>query len=484
MREKTDALQQVIYDQRELLTRYVNSDAGKIPQQFVPYKEVLDIYENGLDVPNDIMLTWCDDNYGYLTRLSDSVQQQRSGGAGVYYHLSYWGRPHDYLWLTTTQPGLIYHEMKNAFAHHARRLWIANVHDVKPAAYDLELFLDLAWNINAVTNVSAHLQRWLCRDFGLDAGEKLFPAMHDFYRLTAIRKPEFMGWNQVELDKTVYPRGWSPVASTEFGAETAQYLQNYENSKQIILDVEKIIPPNRQDAFFAAIKYPVLCAAAMAAKWLEYQQGNYSASLKAYSEIVELTGYYNNTMSGGKWKNSMSASPRNLHVFDRPNTDAPSASSQPETERMNTGQHVIARNASNFSSADADAHPVQMLGHSMNAVALPKGSSLVYEFETEQAGMAVLRTAVIPTHPNDKGDIRFSVQIDDENPQVISFCEKGRTEQWKQHVLRGQAVKTTKHTLAKGLHTLTVTALDNHVVIDQWMIDFDMDRKFYLFPVK
>ena len=57
------------------------------------------------DVPDDVTLMWCDDNYGYLTRLSDSTQQRRSGGAGVYYHLSYWGRPHDYLWLTTTQPG-------------------------------------------------------------------------------------------------------------------------------------------------------------------------------------------------------------------------------------------------------------------------------------------------------------------------------------------------------------------------------------------
>ena len=99
--DQTAALQQVIDDQRVMLGKYVNKNVERIPQQFVPYKEVLQVMENGLVVPDDVMLTWCDDNYGYMTRLSDSLQQKRKGGAGVYYHLSYWGRPHDYLWLST-----------------------------------------------------------------------------------------------------------------------------------------------------------------------------------------------------------------------------------------------------------------------------------------------------------------------------------------------------------------------------------------------
>ena len=47
-------------------------------------------------------------------------------------------------------------------------------------------------------------ENWLCREFGTEAGEKLLPAMLEFYRLCGIRKPEFMGWNQVELDKKKY----------------------------------------------------------------------------------------------------------------------------------------------------------------------------------------------------------------------------------------------------------------------------------------
>lgn len=210
--EKFEGLQQVIDDQQELLRTYIGDPAQQM-QMFVPYKEVLQLYERGLQVPDYVTLMWCDDNYGYLTRLSDAREQMRQGGGGIYYHLSYWGRPHDYLWLTTTQPGLIYTEMKAAYDHNCRKLWIANVHDPKVAAYDLELFLDMAWDINSITptTICQHLEQWLCTQFGQEAGCRLAPAMQEYYRLCAIRKPEFMGWTQVELDKKVYPRGLSTV---------------------------------------------------------------------------------------------------------------------------------------------------------------------------------------------------------------------------------------------------------------------------------
>ena len=343
LQEKTDALQQVINDQRTLLSKYVKKDVAKIPQAFVPYKEVLQIMENGLQVPDDITLIWCDDNYGYMTRLSDQEQQKRSGGAGVYYHLSYWGRPHDYMWLCTTQPGLVYSEMKQAYDCNARRLWIVNVHDLKPAAYDLELFLDMAWDINSVSpsTLVQHQKNWLCREFGTEAGEKLLPAMLEFYRLCGIRKPEFMGWNQVELDKKKYIKGWSPIKNTdfsltEFGGELDRYLESYESIKRILSEVEPIIPQERKDAFFAQIKYPVFGAAAMSTKMLEAQRARCifpgscdtnlwtresqlmnacAKSIKAYQEIRDLTDYYNHKLAGGKWKYSMCYNPRDLYCL-------------------------------------------------------------------------------------------------------------------------------------------------------------------------
>lgn len=523
LQEKTDALQQVINDQRKLLAKYVNKDVEKIPQAFVPYKEVLQIMENGLQLPEDITLIWCDDNYGYMTRLSDAEQQKHSGGAGVYYHLSYWGRPHDYMWLCTTQPGLIYSEMKQAYDYNARRLWVVNVHDLKPAAYDLELFLDMAWNINSVSpsTLVEHQKNWLCREFGKEAGEKLLPAMLEFYRLCGIRKPEFMGWNQVELDKKKYTKGWSPVKNTdfsltEFGGELDRYLESYEAIKEILSEVEAIIPQERKDAFFAQIKYPVFGAAAMSTKMLEAQRARCispgscdttlwtresqlmaacAKSIKAYQEIRNLTDYYNNELAGGKWKYSMCHNPRDLYVFYPPEVPVWLTDKEIEeyvslerTKSLPLAEAIkdscIVSNACDYARASEGVMTIQSLGHSMNAVSVPKGKSITFEFDCSWDGEATLRTAVIPTQPNDKGDIRFSVSIDGETPQVCSFKEGFRTEAWKQNVLRGQAIRETNHQLTKGKHTLSITALDNHVLIDQWMIDFKPDRMFYVFPVQ
>lgn len=515
-KEKLEGLQQVIDDQRELIRKYYDKNVEKVPQVFIPYKEVLEIMESGLKVPDDVTLMWCDDNYGYMTRLSDEEQQKRSGGGGVYYHLSYWGRPHDYMWLATTQPGLVYSEMKAAYDHNCRKLWIVNVHDPKVAAYDLELFLDMAWNIDGVnpSTLYRHLERWLCTQFGEKAGKLLFPAMKEFYRLCGIRKPEFMGWTQVELDKKNYPRGRSQVIDTEFsesefGNEMNRYLLDYAAISKTVADVEKSVRPELKDAYFAHIKYPVLAAKAMADKMLyaqkarskylgqtdkamegreDYMQATAATSIRAYREIQELTRQYN-ALAGGKWQGIMNMMPRDLNVFNPPilpylpedlSLKAPALST---TTSM--GNDYVARNACGYKPKTSELKPqtIQMLGHSMNAVSIPKDGEITFEFETVMEGDATLFTAMIPTQPNDKGDLRYQVQLDNQEPVVISLKEKYRSEFWKVSVLRGQALKQTPVNVAKGKHTLKIKALDDHIIMDQWMLDFKKDRKFYVIPV-
>ena len=511
--EKLEGLQQVIDDQRKLIGRYYNKHVEKVSQVFIPYKEVLEIMESGLRVPDDVTLMWCDDNYGYMTRLSDAEQQKRSGGGGVYYHLSYWGRPHDYLWLTTTQPGLVYWEMKAAYDHNCRKLWIANVHDPKVAAYDLELFLDMAWNIESIqpATITQHLENWLCTQFGSEAGKRLLPAMKEFYRLCGIRKPEFMGWTQVELDKKLYPRGRSQVVDTEFTSEFAgeadRYQSCYARIADIVDDAERVIRPELHDAFFAHIKYPVLAAKAMADKMLYAQKarsrylgqtdkamegredamhGNASASMAAYRTIQRLTKEYN-ALNGGKWKGIMNMMPRDLNVFNPPtlpylpedlSLKAPALSySTPEPT------DYIACNAADYDAASQGCRAIQMLGHSMNAVSIAKGGELVYHFNTQMEGDATLYIAMIPTQPNDRGDLRYQVTLDDQAPVVVSLKEPYRSEFWKLSVLRGQALKTTPVKVSKGQHTLSIKALDDHIIMDQWMLDFKANRKFYMIPV-
>ncbi|MCS2523377.1 glycosyl hydrolase 115 family protein [Bacteroides ovatus] len=137
-------------DQRGLIEKYVDKDVTKVPQVFIPYKEVLDIYHAGLQVPDDVTLMWCDDNYGYIRHFPTLEECARKGGNGVYYHVSYWGRPHDHLWLSTMSPYLIFQQMKLAYDRGIQKMWILNVGDIKPAEYQIELFMDIYWNIEAV----------------------------------------------------------------------------------------------------------------------------------------------------------------------------------------------------------------------------------------------------------------------------------------------------------------------------------------------
>ena len=494
MEQKFDGLQRVINDQQELIAKHIGEPASQT-QIFIPYKEVLQIYEKGLKVPEYVTLMWCDDNYGYLTRLSDDEEQKRIGGAGIYYHLSYWGRPHDYLWLTTTQPGLIYNEMRTAYDHNARKLWIVNVHDPKVAGYGLELFLDMAWNINCVSesSIEEHYGRWLCRQFGEEAGKQLFPAMKEFYKLCGQRRPEFMGWTQVELDKKKYNRGLSPIRDTEFSlAELDAYLQRYAATAAEVKRVEGIIPARLKDAYFAAIEYPVLAANAHARKLLLAQKARQMQdtdaarlSAEAYEEIKTLTERYNNELAGGKWKNLMSMNPRNLPVFGMPDTaymnDTSDVSVTPNLSVTTNEHEYISRNANEYSSASEGCKAIQMLGHSMNAVSIPKGGTLDFYFNTSTSGDAIMKIALIPTQPNDNGDIRFSASIDGGEERVFSLKEPFRSERWKLNVLRGQAVREINlDGLAAGKHSLRIKALDNHTIMDQWNVDFNKKRKIYL----
>jgi hypothetical protein len=323
-----------------------------------------------------------------------------------------------------------------------------------------------------------------------------------------------MGWTQVELsDRKAYPRGRSHVIDTEFsesefGNEMDRYLLDYAAVCKTVNEVETRIRPELKDAYFAHIKYPVMAANAMAEKMLfaqkarskyqgqtdkamegraDYMQATAAASMHAYREIQALTNQYN-ALSGGKWKGLMNMMPRDLPVFNPPTLPYLPEDLSLQAPALNSskpkGNDFVARNACDYQSAAGKVSAIQMLGHSMNAVSIPKGSELVYEFTTEKEGDATLFTAMIPTQPNDKGDLRYQVLIDDQEPVTISLKEKYRSDFWKLSVLRGQALKQTPVRVTKGKHTLKLKALDDHIICDQWMLDFKKDRKFYVIPVQ
>jgi hypothetical protein len=207
--------------------------------------------------------------------------------------------------------------------------------------------------------------------------------------------------------------------------------------------------------------------------------------MAAYQQIQELTAEYN-AMKDGKWNRLMSSNPRDLPVFHAPTLpDTLVCDTTPRPIGMGKEEDLpFALNAHQYNTSSFTVHPVQLLGHSLNAVPLPKGEWLSYQMAVQETGDHMLYVALIPTQPNDKGDLRFGVSIDGGEEQVFSLKEPYRSERWKLNVLRGQAVRKIPLQLTKGEHQVKVRALDNHIIMDQLMLDSKPDRKFYVFPVK
>ena len=263
--EQKAVLNRVFVDQRGLLEKYVNKDVTQVPQVFIPYKEVLDIYHAGLQVPEDVTLMWCDDNYGYIRHFPTAEERARKGGNGVYYHVSYWGRPHDHLWLSTMSPSLIYQQMKQAYDQGIQKMWILNVGDIKPAEYQIELFMDMAWNLDKVSSegVTAHLKHWLERELGTSCAKTILPVMQEHYRLAHIRKPEFMGNTREEEKNPVY-RVVKDLPWSE--REINERLNAYSELSETVEKAASKVPADRQSAYFELVKYPVQAATQMKRK--------------------------------------------------------------------------------------------------------------------------------------------------------------------------------------------------------------------------
>ncbi len=329
--EAAEILEKTITDQRNILKEHVNKDVTTIPQAFTAYKEVLDIYDHGLELPEDITIVWPDDNYGYIRRLSNEQEQHRSGGSGVYYHASYWGRPHDYLWLSSTHPSLIWEEMWKAYRMNAREMWVLNVGDIKPLEYDISLFMDMAYNMENFSeskSVKKHLLAWTAEVFGEEKAGEISNILWEYYQLAFERRPEFMGWSRTEPTTGT---SYSAYNHFYYGDEAQKRLDRYTALEGQVKALRPLINEKDKDAFYQLVYYPVAGASFMNKKFLYRDKSYYYAlqnrasaagyaqmARQAYDSIVKETEFYNTQLAGGKWNGMMSMKPRNLPVYQEP----------------------------------------------------------------------------------------------------------------------------------------------------------------------
>lgn len=453
---KVTLLQKVIADQRTLLKDNLTNNASTVPQIFCPYKEVLNVYRNGVQLPDDVTVVWADDNHGYIRQLSNEAEQKRSGRSGIYYHLSYWGSPHDYLWLSTISPALISYEMTKAYDYGADRLWVFNVGDIKPAELELQFAMDLAWNVAQwpPQKATEYIRKWAEDIFGKEVAEDIADIKAEYYRLAAEGKPEHLG-------------------SVNFTQEQESLrLAAYE---EIVKEAEAIkakIPARLQDAYFQLIYYPVKGAALMNEKIFHAKQSlrpglTKEAALalskkatQAFEEIQKLTANYNTGIAGGKWNGMMSWHPRDLPVFKMPKTatvdylDSVQKAFAKATEQQGLPKGTLPIRAKDYHTKKEFGNKLQTIeglgvGGSGVSIAsfqpvafdssLSNTSHTAYQLKMSP-GKYIIRIKCLPTQSvNNDGKLLFGISWNDQKPQLLNIHAESESRQWKENVLRGYA---------------------------------------------
>ena len=332
----TKLLQQIVDNQRRIIKEVTGRPAKETPQMWALYKEVLDYYDKGMRVPDDVLILLCDDNWGNVRRVpTNDKERSHPGGWGLYYHVDYVGAPRNTKWLNVTQSQQMFEQLSLAYDFGISRMWILNVGDLKPMEYPIQLFMDMAWNPKQYTQqtVTQHTRQFFATVLSGFAAEEAADIYNDNCRYMARVTPEM-------LDAQTY--------NLESG-EWRQVADDYQRLELRALRLLDDVPAAARDFYRQLVLFPVQAMAnlydmyySQAMNLYLAKQGNPDAN--GWAQQVErcfkrdsaLCHYYNKVLSGGKWDGMMTQKhigyrswndnfprdilPRTQHVDDSPLT--------------------------------------------------------------------------------------------------------------------------------------------------------------------
>ncbi|CAE6416313.1 unnamed protein product [Rhizoctonia solani] len=320
-------LENVVEAQRKILAQVYNkSDASTIPQMWCLYKEVQSYYEDGMRVPDDVILLWADDNWGNIRRFPLENERNRTGGAGVYYHFDYVGNPRDYKWIQSTQLEKVHEQMTLASDRGANSMWIVNVGDLKPYEMAIEYFIALGrnvdrWRERSTTNdtLQAFVTQWATREFNLPSkSEEIAGLVRNMTRMNARRKHEL-------LNTTTY----SLVNYHEAENVVAAWSDMLSRSEAIY----KSLPSGTKPAYFQLVHHPIQASSIVQQLYYTVGKNNLFASqarlstnsladqaIEIFDSDWELEDQYHKLLNG-KWDHFMDQTHLGYYYWQQPMTN-------------------------------------------------------------------------------------------------------------------------------------------------------------------
>ena len=503
----TKLMTNIINDQRKIIADVTGKKASETPQVWALYKEVLDYYDKGMKVPDDVTLLLCDDNWGNVRRVPNTQERKHKGGWGLYYHVDYVGAPRNSKMLNCTPVQNPWEQLTLAYENGIDRLWILNVGDLKPMEYPISQFMDIAWNPHkyAVNQITNHTRDWCAQQFGEEQADEAARLLNLICKYNGRCTPEMLDKNTYSLENGE----WQEVVNQYLKIE-ADALRQYNS-----------LPAAYHDAYRQIILFPIEVMSnlhqmyfAQAMNNQLYEQGNPKANI--WADVCEnhfkrdslICDEYNHKMAGGKWNGMMTQK----HIGYTSWHDGFEKDTCPKLFRVSTASNemVIAGNdgvveieapyySSKTDAAEAKWTEIPFMGKSVSAMTLMpytksvKGASISYKFKMKagkssdgkaaKSNVQKVRIHVITKSTLDylnKGGLTYGVSIDGATPIQVNF-NKDLNEKPENIYniyyptiatrIVDQVIELELPATADGIHTLTLTPNDPAIVFEKIVID-------------
>ena len=501
----TKLMTNIINDQRKIIADVTGRKASETPQVWALYKEVLDYYDKGMKVPDDVTLLLCDDNWGNVRRVPNAKERKHKGGWGLYYHVDYVGAPRNSKMLNVTPVQNPWEQLTLAYENGIDRLWILNVGDLKPMEYPISQFMDMAWNPRKydVNNITRHTRDWCAQQFGESQADEAARILNLICKYNGRCTPEMLDKNTYSLENGE----WQEVVN--------QYLQLEADA----LRQYNCLPASYHDAYHQIILFPIELMSnlhqmyfAQAQNHALYKQGNPKANVWAdecerlFKRDSLICDYYNHKMAGGKWNGMMTQK----HIGYKSWNDDFEKDTCPELFRVTSKDGVIISEnngvveieapyySSKTNAAEAKWTEIPFMGKSVSAMTLMpytksvKGASITYKFKMQVSktsdgkafnGKQKVRIHVITKSTLDylnKGGLTYGVSLDGASPVEVNF-NKDLNEKPENIYniyyptiatrIVDKVIELELPASSDGIHTLTLTPNDPAIIFEKIVID-------------
>ncbi|MWB93125.1 glycosyhydrolase [Flavobacterium sp. GA093] len=495
-------LENIVKEQRKILAQVTQKKADKTPQVWALYKEVQDYYDQGMRVPDDVILLFCDDNWGNVRKLPDLTKPLHKGGYGMYYHFDYVGGPRNSKWINISPIQRVWEQMNLSYEHGVDKIWVVNVGDLKPMEFPISFFLEMAWNPKKFNsqNLFAFTEKWAQDQFGTKHSKEIARLLNTYPKYNRRVTPEM-------LDSKTY--------SLENYNEFQTVVTDYKN---LALDAYRIyndIPAEYKDAYFQLVLYPIDACSNLYEMYFAQANNRKLASEKntlanTFADQVKSTfardsvlqHKYNNEISGGKWTHIMDQMRIGYKAWhDGPKNVLPEISYVSEKDQIVSNVFAekdgyVAIEAEHFSKANNSDkihwEVIPDFGKTKSGITTfpqnkyPGNQENVfveYEIDFVSTGEFNVELLLAPTlNFNSNKGLRYEVSFDGEKPQLINFNGhyRGELGKWQaEHLIHSN----TKHTITKkGKHVLRFRVLDPGIVLQKILINTGGLKPSYLGP--